>query len=129
MKKHMFALLLLIGCMPVHGQSCEFCGGWRYSGFEYASRITADCQDIATYFEGANMTIGENFFNHTYSIDNTPKQIRNIDITKVPVDEYENVPAILISKGNKVVQKLYIAAPDTVYIYVDGCRFYFNREN
>lgn len=86
----MVTLLLLIGCVPVHGQSCEFCGEWRYSGFEYASRITADCQDIATYFEDANMVIGENFFNHTHSIDNTPKQIRNIDITKAPVDEYEN---------------------------------------
>lgn len=125
----MVTLLLLIVGVPVYGQPCEFCGEWRYSGFEYASRITADCQDIATYFEDANMVIGENFFNHTHSIDNTPKQISNVDITKVPADEYENVPAILISKDNKVVQKLYITASDRGYIYADGCRFYFNREN
>lgn len=129
MKKHIFILLLLIGCAPTHGQSCEYCGEWLYSGFEYASRITADCQDMTHYFEDAHITIGENFFNHTYSIDNTPKQIIDVNIITVPADEYENTPAIWISKDNTVVQKLYTAVPDTIYIMLDGCRFYFNRKN
>lgn len=129
MKKHLFILPLLIGCAPTHGKSCEYCGEWLYARVEYASRITADCQDMAHYFEDAHITIGENFFYHTYSIDNTPKQIIDVDIITVPADEYENVPAILISKDNKVVQELYIAAPDKVYMLLDGCRFYFEREN
>lgn len=129
MKKHLFILPLLIGCAPIHGQSCEYCGEWLYTGVEYANRVTADCQDMARDFENTNINIGENFFNHTYSIDNTPKHISDVCIIEVPVDEYENVPVILISKDNKVVQKLYITAPDRVYIYTDGCRFYFNRAN
>lgn len=128
MKKHVFALLLLIGGTPAYSQSCEYCGKWRYSGFEYASRITADCQAMAHYFESANINLGKNFFDHTYSMDNTPKQISNVDISKVSLDEYENVPALLISKDSKVVEKLYIAEPDKIYILLDGCRFYFNRK-
>lgn len=123
----MFALMLLIGCVPAHGRLCEYCGEWRYSGFEYANRVTADCQDIAHDFEMSSITIGENFFRNTYSIDNRQKQIDDIDIIKVPVDEYENVPAVLVSKDSKVVQKLYIFGPDKIYILLDGCRFYFNR--
>ena len=127
MQKYIVPLLLLFGCMLEQNRSCEFCGEWRYSGFEYANRITADCQGMSHDFENTIMTIGKNFFNHTYSIDNTPTQISDVDIIKVPVDEYENAPAILISKDNKIMQKLYITASDKVYIYLDGCRFYFNR--
>ncbi len=129
MRKHLFILLLLIGCTPTHGQSCEYCGKWLYAGFEYASRITADCQNIAYNFENTNIAIGENYFNHTYSIDNTPKDICDVGVIKIPLDKYENVPAILILKDNKIVQKLYISAPNKIYMLLDGCRFYFDREN
>lgn len=128
MKKYLLALLL-IGCMSANAQSCEYCGELRYSGFEYANRITTDCQDVARDFEDTNITIGENFFYHTYSMDNTPKQINNVDILGVPMDEYENVPAVLVLKDSKVIQKLYVVAPDTMYMYLDGCRFYFRRED
>lgn len=129
MKKHLFALLLMIGCTPTHGQMCEYCGEWVYTGFEYANHITADCRDMARDFKNVSITIGENFFYRTNSENNMPKQIRDVNIVKVPVDEYENLPAILISKDNKIVQKLYMAAPDMIYIYLDGCRFYFNQEH
>lgn len=128
MKKYILALLL-IGCISANAHSCEYCGEWRYSGFEYANRITTDCQDSARDFEDTNITIGENFFYHTYSVDSTPKQINNVDIVSVPMDEYENIPSILVLKDSKVVQKLYMVAPDTVYIHLDGCRFYFKRED
>lgn len=128
MKKYLFALLLMIGCASTHGQSCEYCGEWLYARFEYANHITADCQDLANDYKNVGITIGESFFNQTNSIDNIPKQISDVDIVKVPADTYENSPVILISKDNKIVQKLYIAAPDMIYIYLDGCRFYFNRE-
>ncbi len=128
MKKYVVALLLT-GCVVAHAQSCEYCGEWRYSGFEYASHITTDCQDIAHDFENANITIGEHFFRQTYSIDNRQKQIDDIDTIEVSVDEYENVPVILMLKGSKVVQKLYVAAPNMTYIFSDGCRLYFMRED
>lgn len=128
MKKYLLALLL-IGCTSANAQSCEYCGEWRYSGFEYANRITTDCQDVARDFEDTNITIGENFFYHTYSMDNTPKQINNVDIVGVSMDEYENVPAVLVLKDSKVIQKLYVVTPDTIYMYLDGCRFYFRRED
>lgn len=129
MKKYLFALLLIIRCSPTHGQSCEYCGKWAYTGFGYANYITTDCQGMANDFKNASITIGENFFYQTYFVNNASKQISDVGIVKIPVDEYENVPAILISKDNKIVQKLYIAAPDMIYIYLDGCRLYFNREN
>lgn len=128
MKKYVVALLLLIGCMPAHCQSCEYCGKWRYSGFKYANHITADCQTLSHDFEYTDIQIGKNFFANTYSMDNTPHQINNVNIIKVSVDEYENVPAIIISKDNNVIQKLYIVAPNVIYMLLDGCRFYFNRE-
>lgn len=129
MKTHLFALLIMIDCMPTYGQTCECCGEWLYAGFEYANHITADCQDMANDFKNVSITIGESFFYQINSENNILKQIRDVDIVKVPADEYENLPAILISKDNKIVQKLYMASPDMIYIYLDGCRFYFNQKD
>ncbi len=128
MKKYIIVLLLLIGCMPTYSQSCEYCGDWIYSGFQYAGLVTVDCQAVSHDFENTNIHIKENSFRQTYSVDNRQKQIDGIDIIKVAADEYENAPSILVSKDGNVVQKLYIVAPDEIYILSDGCRFYFSRE-
>ena len=127
MKNGIFVFLLLIGCVRAHGQSCEYCGDWWYSGFEYDGNITADCRDVSHDFEGTNITIGENSVSYTYSVDNTLKQMTDVDIDIVPLDEYEDRHAVLISKDGRLVKKLYISAPDTIYVYLDGCRFYFKR--
>ena len=110
------------------GYACESCGTWIFNRFEYADHVTTDCQNLSHYFENTAIEIGKNFFARTYSVDNTPKQISDADISKIQRDEYENAPAILISKNNKVVQKLYVVEPDMIYVYSDGCRFYFKKQ-
>ena len=111
MKKIVLVCVFLIGCVPADSKSCEFCGKWSFDRFEYAGYITADCDWMAqSYYE------------------NTAVEINAANITIGDFDVDENAQEILVRKDTDTTDKFYAPNPYSIYVYLDGCKFYFQRD-
>ena len=110
MKRLVLFCVFLIGCVPADSKSCEFCGKWSFDRFEYAGYITADCDGMAqSYYE------------------NTGVEINAANIILGGYDDDEKAQEILVKKDTDTTEKFYVANSDLIYIYSDGCKFYFQR--
>ena len=111
MKKIVLFCVLLTGCVPTDGKSCEFCGKWSFDGFEYTDHITADCKGMAqSYYE------------------NTFVEINGSNIVTGGYDKDENAQEILVKKDTDITETFYSTNFDLIYVYLDGCKFYFRRD-
>ena len=111
MKKIVLFCVLLTGCVPTDSKSCEFCGKWSFDRFEYVDRITADCEGIAQrYYE------------------NTSVEINSSNIVICGYDKDENAQELLAKTDADTTEKLYSPSSDSIYLYLDGCKFYFRRD-
>ena len=111
MKRLVLFCVFLIGCSSTDSKSCEFCGKWSFDRFEYAGYITADCDLMElSYFE------------------NTAVEIKAANIIIGGYDNDEKAQEILVKKDTDTTEKFYVANPDLIYIYLDGCKFYFQRD-
>ena len=77
MKKIVLFCVLLTGCVPTDGKSCEFCGKWSFDRFEYTDHITADCKGMAqSYYENTFVEInGSNIVTGGYDKDENAQEI------------------------------------------------------
>ena len=111
MKRLVLFCVFLIGCSSTDSKSCEFCGKWSFDRFEYAGYITADCDWMAqSYYENTAVEINA----------------ANITIGDFYIDE--NAQEILVKKDTGTIEKFYVANSDLIYVYLDGCKFYFQRD-
>ena len=111
MKKIVLFCVLLAGCVPADSKSCEFCGKWSFDRFEYAGYITADCDGMAqSYYQNTSVEINSS----------------NIVIGDFNVDE--KAQEILVKKDTDTTEKFYAPSLDSIYVYLDGCKFYFRRD-
>ena len=77
---------------------------------EYAGYITADCDGMAqSYYE------------------NTAVEINAANIILGGYDNDEKAQEILVKKDTDTTEKFYVANSDLIYVYLDGCKFYFQR--
>lgn len=118
----------LLGCVPAHGKSCDVCGKWSFQRFEYSGYTTTDCANTARHFyDGTYFIIDQNRFFKTYSTDSTPNEIDNVDIVVADYDSDENAQIIIVKSDSGITERFYKTESDTVYLYSDGCKFYFKR--
>ena len=111
MKRLVLFCALLIGCVPTDSKSCEFCGKWSFDRFEYAGYITADCDGmVQSYYK------------------DTTIEINNSNITIGDFDVDEKAQEILVKKDTDTTEKFYAPSLDSIYVYLDGCKFYFRRD-
>ena len=111
MKKIIVFFVFLIGCSSANSQSCDLCGDWSFDRFEYAEHITTDCEGTAQRFY----------------VDTSVK----IDVHNVTVGEYdldENAQKFFVKIDNDSTEKFYVSGQDSIYILLDGCRFYFQKD-
>ena len=111
MKKIVLVCVFLIGCSSTDSKSCEFCGKWSFGRFEYAGYITADCEYVA-----------QNFY------ENTSFEINSSNIAIGGYDNDEKAQEILVKKDTGTTEKFYAPNPNSIYVYLDGCKFYFQRD-
>ena len=110
MKKIIAFFVLLIGCSSVYSQSCDLCGKWSFDRFEYAGHITTDCESTARHFY-ANTSV-------------------KIDTHNVTVGEYdldEKAQKFFVKTDDGSTEKFYMQHQESIYIFSDGCRFYFKK--
>ena len=110
MKRLVLFCVFLIGCVPTDSKSCEFCGKWSFDRFEYAGYITTDCESTA-----------QHFYANTYiKID-----VRNFTVGEYDLDE--KAQELFVKTDDNLTEKFYVSNQDSIYILLDGCRFYFKR--
>ena len=62
-------------------------------------------------------------------IASSPAEIPNpANIILGGYDNDEKSQEILVKKDTDTTEKFYVANPDLIYIYLDGCKFYFQRD-
>ena len=111
MKRLVLFCVFLTGCVLTDSKSCEFCGKWSFERFEYVDRITADCEGIAQrYYE------------------NTSVEINSSNIIIGGYDNDEKAQEILVKKDTDTTEKFYSPSSDSIYVYLDGCKFYYRRD-
>lgn len=110
MKKIITFFAFLIGCSSANSQSCDLCGNWSFDRFEYAGHITTDCESTAQHFSAS-----------TYiKID-----VRNFTVGEYDLDEKSQ--ELFVKTDDNLTEKFYVSNQDSIYILLDGCRFYFKR--
>ena len=111
MNKILLLLVFLVGCGSVNSQSCDLCGNWSFDKFEYAGYITTDCENTAQHFyKNAHI---------------------KIDVHNITVGEYdleENAQELFVKIDDDLTEKFYVSDRDSMYVFSDGCRFYFKRD-
>lgn len=111
MNKILLFLVFLVGCSSANSQSCDLCGNWSFDRFEYAGYITTDCESTA-----------QHFYANTYiKID-----VRNFTVGEYDLDE--KAQELFVKTEDNLTEKFYVSSKDSIYIFLDGCRFYFKRE-
>lgn len=111
MNKILLFFAFLIGCSSANSQSCDLCGNWSFDRFEYVGHITTDCEGTAQHFY-KNTSIKINVHNFT---------VGNYDLD-------ENAQELFVKIDDGLTEKFYVSDRDSMYIFSDGCRFYFNRK-
>ena len=102
--------MFLIGCSSANSQSCDLCGNWSFDRFEYAGHITTDCANTAQH-SYKNVSI-------------------NLDVHNITVGEYdldENAQELFVKIDDGLTEKFYVSNRYSMYIFSDGCRFYFKK--
>ena len=110
MKKIIAFFVFLVGCSSVYSQSCDLCGNWSFDKFEYVGHITTDCASTAKYF----------YKNTSIKID-----INNATVGKY--DSEEKAQELFVKIDDSLTEKFYVSNRDSMYIFSDGCRFYFKK--
>ena len=111
MNRFLLFLVFLIGCSHINSQSCDLCGKWSFDRFEYAGHITTDCEYGAQHFY--------------------EKTSIKIDSNNMIIGEYdfeENATVFFIKTDSIAPEKFYMLDPDSIYVFADGCRFYFKKD-
>ncbi len=126
--KHIFITpLSLFFCLTAFAQSCDYCGTWVYDRFEYAGRITTDCDANSKWFsDDSTIVLTENSFTKSYYINIPKSTIDNVTI-EMRSAEYWDDDEIVIKKAGTEIESFLFAPPDTLYLSRDGCNFYFKR--
>ena len=111
MNKILLFLVFLVGCGSADSQSCDLCGKWSFDRFEYVGHITTDCEGAA-----------QNFYKNAHI---------KIDVRNFTVGEYdleENAQELFVKIDDDLTEKFYVSDRDSMYVFSDGCRFYFKRD-
>lgn len=111
MNKILLFFAFLVGCSSANSRSCDLCGNWSFDRFEYAGYITTDCESTAQ---------------RVYT--NTSVKI---DVQNVTVGEYdpdEKAQELFVKTKENLTEKFYVLSQDSIYVFSDGCRFYFKRK-
>ena len=114
MKKIIVFFAFWVGCSSVYiqsSQSCDLCGNWSFDKFEYVGHITTDCASTAKHF----------YKNTSIKID-----INNAAGGKY--DSEEKAQELFVKTKENLTEKFYVLSQDSIYVFSDGCRFYFKRK-
>lgn len=89
----------------------DFSGKWVFDRFEYVGYVTTDCEETAArIYQNAEVNFGN----------------QNFDIKESGTP---NTYVIKVTEAGKYQETYHYAPPDTLYIFEDGCRFYFKQKN
>ena len=79
--------------------------------FWQAGRITTDCANTAQ----------NSYKNVSINLD-----VHNITVGKYDLDE--NAQELFVKNDDGLTEKFYVSDRDSIYVFSDGCRFYFKRD-
>ena len=59
--------------------------------------------------------------------ENTAVEINAANIILGGYDKDENAQEFLVKTDTNTTEKFYLSSSDSIYVYLDGCKFYFRR--